>query len=59
VQPLENVIQQNAPELPAEDQLFLKEVVLWALTISEKLDRSESQSDFTFDAAGISPYFRN
>gem|GEM_PF-6366650 len=56
---MENVIQQNAPELPAEDQLFLKEVVLWALTISEKLDRSESQSDFTFDAAGISPYFRN
>ncbi len=59
VQPLQNVIQQNALELGAEDQLFLKEVILWALTISEKLDRSESQSDFTFDAAGISPYFRN
>lgn len=59
VAPLAAIIEENVPELSKEDQNFCKELVLWALTISSKIDKSESQSVFTFDSAGIGQFLRN
>lgn len=59
IQPLTTVVEENASELSMEDQNFCKELVLWALTISKKLDKSENQADYTFDSADVRQYFRN
>ncbi|MCE3076087.1 sigma 54-interacting transcriptional regulator [Chryseobacterium gwangjuense] len=59
IQPLTTVVEENAPQLSKEDQNFCKELVLWALTISKKLDKSENQADYTFDSADVRQYFRN
>ncbi|KIA82548.1 magnesium chelatase [Kaistella solincola] len=59
INPLNEIISEYAKELETEDQKFCKELVLWALTISKKLDKSESENTFTFDGAGIGHYFRN
>ncbi|KFF74885.1 magnesium chelatase [Chryseobacterium sp. P1-3] len=59
VTPLTTVVEENAAELSPEDQNFCKELVLWALTISNKIDKSENQSAFTFDSIGIGQFLRN
>lgn len=59
ITPLTTVVEENASELSKEDQNFCKELVLWALTISSKIDKSENQSVFTFDSAGIGQFLRN
>lgn len=59
ITPLTTVIEENTLELSTEDQNFCKELVLWALTISKKLDKSETQASFTFDSADMNSYFRN
>ncbi|WBV58253.1 sigma 54-interacting transcriptional regulator [Chryseobacterium daecheongense] len=59
ITPLVQVVEENASELSEEDQNFCKELVLWALTINKKLDKSENQTAFTFDSSGVSPFFRN
>lgn len=57
VSPLLVVIKEYASKLNEEDQAFCMELVLWALTISNKLDRSENDTAFKFDAAGIGQHF--
>ena len=42
-----------------EDKDFAKELILWALTINKKLDKSENETAFTFDSAGIGKYYSN
>ena len=59
ITPLTTVIEENASELSEADQNFCKELVLWALTISKKLDKSENSNAYTFDTAGIGQYFRD
>jgi len=59
IQPLTTIVEENASELSKEDQNFCKELVLWALTISKKLDKSENHADYTFDSADVRQYFRN
>ncbi|MCA6065784.1 sigma 54-interacting transcriptional regulator [Chryseobacterium sp. RG1] len=59
IQPLTTVVKENASELSKEDQNFCKELILWALTISKKLDKSENHADYTFDSADVRQYFRN
>lgn len=59
ITPLTTVVEENTSELNKEDQNFCKELVLWALTISSKIDKSENQSVFTFDSAGIGQFLRN
>ena len=59
ITPLTTVIENNASGFSKEDQNFCKELVLWALTISKKLDKSENQTHFTFDSAGIGQFLRN
>ncbi|NIF06229.1 magnesium chelatase [Chryseobacterium sp. Tr-659] len=57
--PLVTVVEENASEFSIEDQNFCKELVLWALTISNKIDKSENQHTFTFDSPGIGQFLRN
>lgn len=59
IAPLTTVVEENTAELSPEDRNFCKELVLWALTISKKLDKSENSNAFTFDSAEINPYYRN
>nr|WP_315030065.1 sigma 54-interacting transcriptional regulator [uncultured Chryseobacterium sp.] len=59
ISPLNTLVEENASELSPEDQNFCKELVIWALTISSKIDKSENQSTFTFDATGIGQFLRN
>jgi len=59
VKPLATIIEENASELSETDQNFCKELILWALTISKKLDRSENAAAYTFDSAGIGQFFRD
>ena len=57
VTPLSSVIEKYASKLSVEDQYFCMELVLWGLTIHNKLDKSENNTSFKFDSAGISQYF--
>lgn len=59
VKPLTELVEEYASELSVEDQNFCKELVLWALTINKKLDKSENDNAFSFDSAGIDQYLRN
>ncbi|MCH2195836.1 sigma 54-interacting transcriptional regulator [Kordia sp.] len=57
VKPLDVVIKEYAADYSKEDQAFCKELVLWALTINNKLDRSENSTAFTIDSAGFGKHF--
>ncbi|KFF01532.1 sigma 54-interacting transcriptional regulator [Chryseobacterium luteum] len=59
IEPLVTLVEENVPELSSEDKDFCKELVLWALTISKKLDKSENQTAFTFDSADVRQFLRN
>ncbi|QOW10354.1 magnesium chelatase [Kaistella flava (ex Peng et al. 2021)] len=59
VKPLSEIIEEYADQLSPEDQNFCKELILWALTINNKLDKSENEKAFTFDSAGIGKYYSN
>jgi magnesium chelatase subunit I len=58
VTPLVAVIEEYAAKLSKEDQDFCMELVLWALTIKSKLDKSENDTAFKFNSAGINQYFQ-
>ena len=57
VKPLVTFVEENAAKLSDEDQVFCMELVLWGLTIHNKLDKSENNTSFKFDSAGINQYF--
>ena len=57
VKPLAAIIKEHAGDLSKEDQAFCMELILWALTINNKLDRSENNTAFKFDSAGFSKHF--
>ncbi|WP_046744778.1 sigma 54-interacting transcriptional regulator [Kordia zhangzhouensis] len=57
IKPLDAIIKEYASNLSIEDQNFCKELILWALTIHRKLDRSENSSTFTIDSAGFGKHF--
>ncbi|MGK0308820.1 MAG: magnesium chelatase subunit I [Urechidicola sp.] len=58
VTPLLAVIREYATQLSKEDQDFCMELVLWALTIKNKLDKSENDIAYKFNSAGINQYFQ-
>ncbi|ACU08164.1 Magnesium chelatase, ChlI subunit [Flavobacteriaceae bacterium 3519-10] len=57
ITPLSSIVEENVEHMSAEDKKFCKELILWALTIGKKLDRTENQNAYTFDSAGIGKYF--
>lgn len=59
ITPLAEVVEEYAERFSEEDQDFCKELVLWALTINKKLDKSENEDAYTFDSAGIGKYYSN
>ncbi|KIA88088.1 sigma 54-interacting transcriptional regulator [Kaistella jeonii] len=59
ITPLNDVVEEYASELSKADKNFCKELVLWALTISKKLDKSDNDNAFTFDSIGIGKYYSN
>lgn len=58
VMPLLSIIKEYASKLSNEDQAFCMELVLWGLTINNKLDKSENDTAYKFDSAGISQLLR-
>ena len=58
VSPLIEIIKQYGSKLTKEDQAFCMEIVLWGLTIKNKLDRSENDMAFKFQSAGIEQYLQ-
>ena len=60
VSPLLLVVKEYTSKLTKSDQNFCMELVLWALSISKKLDKSENDTAYKFDSAGISQFlYRN
>ncbi len=59
ITPLVETVEESAQSYNEIDKNFCKELILWALTVNNKLDKSESESSFTFDGAGIGQYLRN
>ncbi len=51
IKPLVAIIEEYASQLSKDDQAFCMELILWALTISDKLDKSENDLAFKFDSA--------
>ena len=57
IKPLTALIEYHAGKLNSQDQAFCMEIVLWGLTINNKLDKSENNTAYKFDSVGISQYF--
>lgn len=53
VNPLNELIEKYASKLNLEDQLFCMELVLWALTVKNKLDMSDNESIFKFESLNV------
>jgi magnesium chelatase subunit I len=57
IKPLLDVIEAYAPQLDKADQDFCMELVLWGLTINNKLDKSENDMAYKFDSAGVNKHY--
>jgi len=57
IKPLVAIVEAHTHELSEEDQAFCMELILWGLTVHNKLDKSENNTTFKFDYAGINQYF--
>jgi magnesium chelatase subunit I len=58
IKPLVAIVEEHASKLSKEDQTFCMGLVLWGLTLHNKLDKSENNTAFKFDSAGINQYFK-
>jgi magnesium chelatase subunit I len=60
IEPLSKLIDEYNPNLEEQDRLFFMELVIWSLSINNKLDKTESEKAFSFDSAGFNKqYFGN
>ena len=57
VKPLVAIIEKYASHLSQEDQDFCLELVLWGLTLSDKLDKSANDTLYKFDSTNINQNF--
>lgn len=57
VTPLKELVKKYWPNVEKNDAYFYMELVLWALAINEKLDRTESEAAFTFEKNELSTHF--
>ena len=57
VKPLVNLVDEYCKDFSDQDKLFCMEMVLWCLTISNKLDKSENDHAFTIDSLGRESHF--
>jgi magnesium chelatase subunit I len=60
VKPLVSLVDEYCGEMSDSDKAFSMELVLWSLTVSDKLDKAENDDTFKFDSAGLdTPFFGN
>ena len=60
IEPLCKLVDEFNPNLEEQDRLFFMEIVIWSLSICNKLDKTESEKAFSFDSAGLgNEYFGN
>jgi magnesium chelatase subunit I len=60
ITPLLNVIEEYAQQLDEADKNFCMELVLWGLTINNKLDKSENDMAYKFDNTNVNKdYYGN
>jgi len=57
VTPLVAVVKEYTSKLNKEDQGFCMELILWALTIKNKLDKSDNDSAYKFDSTSMGHHF--
>jgi len=57
VKPLGVIIEKYASKLSSADQVFCMEMVLWGLSITNKLDKSANDSLYKFDAANLGQHY--
>jgi magnesium chelatase subunit I len=57
VTPLKELVNEYCPNADKKDAYFYMEIVLWALSINNKLDRTETEVAFTFDNNELSKHF--
>ncbi|MEY5046999.1 MAG: hypothetical protein RLZZ175_358 [Bacteroidota bacterium] len=49
IEPLQKLIQEYCGKLPKEEQLFYCEIVIWTLSVKNKVDKLKSDSAFGFN----------
>ena len=57
VTPLKEIVNKHCPATEENDTYFYMEIVLWALAINNKLDRTETEAAFTFENNELSNVF--
>ena len=57
IKPLSTLIEDHAGKFNTLDQAFCMELVLWGLTINNKIDKSVNNTAYKFDSIGIGQYF--
>jgi magnesium chelatase subunit I len=57
VEPLKEIVNTYCPNIAANEVYFYMEIVLWALAINNKLDRTETATAFTFEGSELSNHF--
>ncbi len=57
IDPLEKLLEEYQPELRGSSKSFCKELVIWSLAASDKLDKTTTEKAFKFDAEGMSQSF--
>lgn len=58
VSPLSEIIEEFGAELTDEDKYFCMELILWSLTTSKKLDKSENNTSYKFNSNGLNQFFQ-
>lgn len=57
IDPLEKLLEEYQSELRGSSKSFCKELVIWSLAASDKLDKTTTEKAFKFDAEGMSQSF--
>lgn len=57
ITPLKVLIQEYCPNVENLDKYFYMELVLWALALNNKLDRTETSEAFTFEGTALSQHY--
>ena len=57
IKPLTALVEKYCGDAYEDDKRFYKELVLWSLSSANKLDRTESEDAFRFDASGAGKFF--
>mgnify|MGYP001298211332 FL=1 len=57
VAPLKDLVNKYCENIDKNDTYFFMEMVLWALSLNNKLDRTETEAAFTFEKNELTNHF--